>query len=550
MNDCFFLGRPVLGAAVVTAVALFAILPAAAETAPVPPSPASAPATPSPIAAGPVVTKVREQMAQSGFGKILAKDDVAAAVAFYNERAEPIWLSADAISPKAKSAVNEIGKAADYGLDAKAFDLPQIADTANSVEQKADLELKLTIAALTYARHARGGRINPQNVSRLIDQNPPLKETKTVLADIVAASDPAAYLRGLHPKHEQFERLRQALLKARSSGTGDKDIKRLEINMERWRWLPEDLGRVYVINNIPEFMSRTLKDGKPVFEEKIIVGQTSWPTPVFSADMKTVVFNPSWGMPDGIKAKELQPRLKQAGGGGFFEQLFGGSSGGGRVLRAYKLQVTLNGRPVDPDSVDWSSVDIRKFHFSQPPGAENPLGKVKFLFPNDHDVYMHDTPERTLFSKSYRALSHGCMRLQNPKRFAEVLLGEDKGWSAEKVNSQYSGGGEVPLDKPVPVHVVYLTASIDDAGQLKTFGDLYGLDSRMSSALYGAATRFEPETAGAKDEKPESADATADDTPVKKVKNTKKIVGKGKPEKPTGPLGGDLSSVVSGGLAN
>ena len=126
----------------------------------------------------------------------------------------------------------------------------------------------------------------------------------------------------------------------------------------------------------------------------MIVGQPSWPTPVLAASMQFVIFHPSWGMPDGIKVKELLPRLRSASGSGFdfFDQLFGGGSGGAQVLQAYKLQAYCNGHPVDPNSVNWSSVDIRQYSFTQPPGADNPLGLVKFRFPNSHDVYMHDTP--------------------------------------------------------------------------------------------------------------------------------------------------------------
>ena len=119
------------------------------------------------------------------------------------------------------------------------------------------------------------------------------------------------------------------------------------------------------------------------------------------------------------------------------------------------------------------------------------LGDVKFMFPNSHDVYMHDTPERNLFGKSFRALSHGCMRVHEPRRLAEVLLAEDKGWSAAKVQSMFASGGEVALDKHIPVHVTYFTARVDDNGKLQTYGDFYGLDSRTAAALTGKSIRFE-----------------------------------------------------------
>lgn len=281
-------------------------------------------------------------------------------------------------------------------------------------------------------------------------------------------------------------------------------VQLIELNMERWRWLPEKLGRVHVLNNIPEYTTRTFKDGEVIFQEKIIVGLPEWPTPVFSETMKTVVFNPSWGMPNGIKTRELAPRLRRASGGGdFFSQLFGGGgSSAGAAIRAYGLKVYAGGREINPDSVNWNAVDIRNYSFIQPPGPKNPLGQVKFMFPNRHDVYMHDTIERSLFAKSSRALSHGCIRVQDPMQFARVMLSEGNGLDARSVERTIAGGGDVRLKNPIPVHNVYMTAAADENGKVKTFPDLYGLDTRVSSALLGRPLPRDPaaiETASAND---------------------------------------------------
>ena len=272
--------------------------------------------------------------------------------------------------------------------------------------------------------------------------------------------------------------------------SSDSKIERILINMERWRWLPTDLGPFYVWDNVPEFLTRVVKDGRVIHTDEIIVGQPSWPTPIFSADMKTVVFRPSWGVPDGIKTKELAPLLRKSSGAGFFG-IFGGGYSAQAVLDAYDLRAYANGRQVDPNSVDWANVDIRRFSFQQPPGPKNVLGDVKFLFPNSHDVYMHDTPERNLFGKSFRALSHGCMRVHEPRKLAEVLLGEDKGWSPSKVQSMFNSGGDVALDKHIPVHITYMTMRVDENGQLQTYGDFYGLDSRTAAALTGKSIHID-----------------------------------------------------------
>jgi murein L,D-transpeptidase YcbB/YkuD len=141
--------------------------------------------------------------------------------------------------------------------------------------------------------------------------------------------------------------------------------------------------------------------------------------------------------------------------------------------------------------VEWANANISAYEFRQPPGPANVLGTVKFLFPNKHDVYMHDTPDRGLFAREFRGLSHGCMRVGDPRRLAEVLLSRDKGWSKQQVASMYAGGTrQVQLDAHIPVHNTYITAMVDYEGNLRTFGDLYGLDARVGRALLGRNVRF------------------------------------------------------------
>jgi murein L,D-transpeptidase YcbB/YkuD len=464
--------------------------------------------------------------------------------------------------------------------------VPSAATGTLTPEAAADTEIQVALAVLKYARFARGGRINPGNISQLMAQQPTLVPPKTVLTDIAAAEKPEAYLTSLHPKHQQFEALRQVLLKLRGGEvkeevpvtdpalsvqlpmgriirpggtdpqvallrqrlkvpaadpaseniyddklqeavrefqrskdlrpdgvvgngtrqvlnggpkpvpqTNDSKIERILINMERWRWVPAELGEFYVWDNVPEALTRIVKGGKIIHTDKIIVGQPSWPTPVFSADMKTVVFHPSWGVPEGIKRKELAPLLRKSSGGAGLFGIFGGGYSAQAVLDAYQLKVYYNGRQIDPNQVDWSSANIAAYSFQQPPGPKNVLGDVKFLFPNKHSVYMHDTPERHLFSRSPRNFSHGCMRIADPRRFAEIILAQDKGWSDQKVRGMFGGySNTVALETHIPVHVTYFTASVDDDGRLRTFADFYGLDSRTAAALTGRSVRFEQPT--------------------------------------------------------
>jgi murein L,D-transpeptidase YcbB/YkuD len=435
-------------------------------------------------------------------------------------------------------------------------------------------EIKLGLAVLKYARFARGGRVDPAHISPNFDERPPLRDAKVVLEALAASANPGAYLRGLNPQHPQFERLRQALLRARTghaapaaqakpsadvklsdgpllklgmqhpdvvqlrrrlelplppgaesiydvqvrdavrefqkeagieasgnltsrtrsalnggrprSVAAGGEVERLLVNMERWRWMPEELGDFYVWDNVPEFTTRVVKAGEVIHFAKIVVGKVDNQTPLFSANMRYVVFHPEWGVPDSIKLKEIAPYLRPATFGGDFFSFFGGGTDT-RVLERHNLKVSYNGRPVDASQVNWSAVDIRRFTFIQPAGPTNVLGAVKFRFPNKHDVYMHDTPQRDLFRYPTRTFSHGCMRVENPGRLAEILLAQDKGWSAEKVRGLLATGynNEVELTTQIPVHVTYFTAVVGDDGRVEYFGDVYGHDARTAAALAG-----------------------------------------------------------------
>ncbi len=265
-------------------------------------------------------------------------------------------------------------------------------------------------------------------------------------------------------------------------------------NMERWRWMPENLGAFHVWDNIPEQISKVVDNGKIVFQERIIIGKRNTPTINFTAGMKYVEFQPSWYIPNSIKLNELRPKLVRSSRYNDYWALGSGSRSAADVLARQGLEASYRGRVVDPNSFDWSRVDITKVTFRQPPGRSNALGMVKFLFPNKHDIYMHDTPQRHLFKRSVRAYSHGCIRVENPLRFAEVLLAHDKGWSPSQVRklTRDTETERVTLSTTIPVHVAYFTAVAKQDGSLHYVSDIYGMDSRTTLALAGKPLPDEP----------------------------------------------------------
>ena len=465
-----------------------------------------------PAPGSPLVEAIRTKLADPALREGATADDLNALVAFYNSRGEAVWMTDMGFSSEGQAAMDEILKADDWGLSGSAFDLPSAGDLPDSVEKQAIGEIKLDLAILKYARYARGGRTDPDKLKN-VDMTPTFRVPKVVLTEIAAAPEPDAYLQSLHPKHEQFQRLHQALLKARATseaGAKPRDMQRIIVNMERWRWMPENLGDLYLQLNIPEFMMYVVKSGKTIHSAKIVVGKPVYATPIFSADLKSIVFNPEWTVPSTIIREDLLPRLR---GGG----MFGSNTS---ILKQHKLNVNYNGKRVDPSSIDWNRVNMGAISFTQAPGPDNVLGKIKFLYPNRHSVYMHDTIKRNLLDLTVRAEGHHCPRVANPGKVAAVVLSEDQGLPQAEVDKLLASGynSGVSLRHRVPVHTTYFTAMVDDEGKVKSFADVYSLDGGVAAAILGkgaqpAAVADNAEPAPVTP-KPPAAAASADPAPT------------------------------------
>ena len=250
----------------------------------------------------------------------------------------------------------------------------------------------------------------------------------------------------------------------------DDRLAQIGLNLERWRWMPDDLGARHLLVNIPQFLVTARESGKPVLDIRVVVGKVGNNTPVFSGEMQTVVFSPYWNIPENILAGETAPAVIKD-----------------RNFLARNNMEVLRVNPrgaerVSVDDIDWSDTEsLKQFSVRQRPGAQNALGHVKFLFPNPYDVYLHDTPSDSLFSRQGRALSHGCVRVEEPETLAIYVLRGYDAWPAERILTAMHSGDEqhVKLKTSIPVHIVYFTAWVDDDGGMHFQNDVYGYDARQ-----------------------------------------------------------------------
>lgn len=245
-------------------------------------------------------------------------------------------------------------------------------------------------------------------------------------------------------------------------------VRALTLNLERWRWLPDDLGARHVLVNLPAFRLQVIEDGAETLAMNVVVGNTSWQTPVFSDTMETVIFHPTWGVPPSIAAVETIPLAR---------------SNGAAYLTSRGYNVYRGGERVDPSTVDWAEANAGQYYFVQSPGPANPLGTVKFAFPNANDIFIHDTNQKRLFERPRRAFSHGCIRAAEPHALAEHLLAGR--WTPPQVEAAFAAGRlqSVALPAPVPVHLVYFTAATDAEGGVAFYDDVYSYDAALAAAL-------------------------------------------------------------------
>jgi murein L,D-transpeptidase YcbB/YkuD len=519
-----------------------AISPAQIVNAPAGENPPSiaAPAT-TPAAEPPVLTvdqrigeKIRDLFA-GRFERVIDRRYKPSIEAFYAARSyAPLWVEDGAENDRAKAVTAFLPGVDADGLDPSDYPVPSFA--SGDPATLAEAELKLSATVLTYARHAQLGRVHYSRVSADIyyEQAPP--EPGAVLGNLAtaAAQDVGKALEGYNPPQPGYKALKAKLAEARGKDGGanaprigggatlkvgmsdprvpalrerlgvagepgdlaydkplseavrkfqrqrdlsqtgvlsgatvdalnggsrhDRDADLIIANMERWRWMPRDLGNAYVMVNIPDYTLKVMDHGTQVWTTRVVTGQPGEKaTPLLSETMKYITVNPTWNVPPSIINNEYLPAYQQDN----------------TVLDRMGLKMEHN-----------RDGSVRIY---QPPGDNNALGRLRFNFPNKFLVYQHDTPDKQLFALDKRAFSHGCMRVQYPDKYAEVLLNISNpkdGYTAEKIRRMYGGGErDIQLLSPIPVHLTYQTAFVDDAGRLETRADIYGRDSRLLAAL-------------------------------------------------------------------
>ncbi|ADZ71163.1 L,D-transpeptidase family protein [Polymorphum gilvum] len=249
----------------------------------------------------------------------------------------------------------------------------------------------------------------------------------------------------------------------------------MELNMERRRWMPDDLGEAYVFVNLADQNLKVVRDGKTVHTARVVVGKPYHATPVFSKDMTYVEVNPYWNVPPSIATNEYLPKLIS----------------NPRALDGQNIRVFSGDAEVSPHQIAWASYSGGPFPFKlrQDPGDGNALGRIKFMFPNEFNIYIHDTPSRALFERAQRSFSHGCIRVSDPFALAEVLLADQGLDRAALDRAKASGDRQViTLRRPIPVHLTYLTAWMNKDGSTHFRKDIYGRDEVLQKALARAMT--------------------------------------------------------------
>lgn len=387
---------------------------------------------------------------------------------------EPIWGPDPGGVARAALALEALAGARDHGLTPAHYGLPALRRRAEPTTpaMAVQRELLLSDAVLRYAVDVRAGRLRPATVQP--DWGIPAPEREDPIRELVEAVEGgtlAAWLDALPPPHEGYAQLVTALRTLHAAaGRPDPRARQIAVNLERWRWLPRQLESRRVVVNAADATLALVEDGRVRLASRVVVGDELHPTPVVRSEVGAIVFNPPWTVPTSIAVDEFLPKLRA----------------NARFLA--DNDIVILDRREDPHglAVDWAAVSSERFpfRFQQRPGGWNPLGRIRFATPNRFDVYLHDTPLPELFVRTDRALSHGCVRVEQARELvAHVLAGQTAGRPDTVERALAGGTSVVTVQRPLPVYLLYWTAFVDEEGRLQVRDDLYDRDDRVAAAL-------------------------------------------------------------------
>ena len=383
------------------------------------------------------------------------------------------------VEPQLDPLVDAIARLSQHGLDPEDYGLSHILSLSNDPNAQGQAARDAWRLAATQLAH---GVVEPGTLQR---RRLAEMAENAMLMQIDAQGGPAALataLDRLAPQHPEYIALQAELARQQAALALENDpaarathtalIDQLRVNMERWRWLPHRLGPRYVMANIPGFDVVAVEQDIVHARHTAIFGKMNRETPAFSDSIEYIIFNPWWDVPDSIARADKLPLFRRDPGA---------------VSRLGYKVLDRQGKAVNPADINWSEVSAASFPYRlrQTPGPANALGQVKIMFPNPHNVYLHDTSERSLFDAEQRAFSSGCIRVKDPLDLAAWLLEGTPDWDRTRIDAAVASRAETRVDllAPVPVYVVYFTAIDDSCGGVRYLPDSYGRDEAVLAAL-------------------------------------------------------------------
>lgn len=413
----------------------------------------------------------------------------------YRERGyAPLWLERNRSTDRVQALIDAVNGADADGLEPALYGIDEIARRHEEARkgfirargfdplEAGVVDVRLTYTYLQFASDLADGLSDLAAADGAWQIRPSTFDARAHLGRALDDGDIAKALESLKPSNPEYLALRKLLAEHRARATadgertpGDADrsrVRQIALNLERWRRAPRARGERHILVNIPAYRLDVWNGDRVDLTMRVVVGRKDTPTPVFNGDMTHLVFSPYWNVPPEIAKDETLPSALRDPG---------------FLARSNMEVLDAAGNVVDSDAIDFDRADTLRFR--QRPGAGNSLGLVKFMFPNEHNVYLHDTPADSLFARPTRAFSHGCVRLEQPQALAEYVLLDQPGWTREKIVEAMQAGEErtVRLKTPMPVYLGYWTVDIAPDGAVTFAPDVYGIDARQARTL---ATRI------------------------------------------------------------